>query len=135
MVHALRETHRALRPGGTVIDLRPASENRSVELELPGARLHVGEIDYSRTFADHAAADAALRRLIDQGFFAAEHDASFQVITELDSLDDLREFAGGLRKSVLPAEVPRRIAALIADERDYRIRTGREMSIARYRRL
>ena len=47
MVHALSEVRRVLRPGGSLIDLRPTARNRQVELELSEARLHIGEIDAS----------------------------------------------------------------------------------------
>lgn len=91
MVHALREIHRTLRPDGTLIDLRPAIQNRAIELELSYARLHIGEIDSSATAADHQAADAALRAAVKQGLFRGEHDADFQLIIDMDSVDDLRE--------------------------------------------
>ena len=134
MVHALEETHRVLKSGGSLVDLRPASSNRTVELELAHARLYIGEIDSSQTFADHHVADAALQGLLDQGLLAAVHEANFQVITDLESIEDLREFAATLRRTILPDELLKRIETLIADEEeDYIIRTRREMVIARYR--
>ena len=135
MVHALEETHRVLRAGGGLIDLRPASSNRTVELELAAARLHIGEIDSSATFADHRAADAALDRFLRSGQLRVEHTTQFQVTTDLDTVADLRAFAATLRRSFLGEELFQRIESLIADEgEDYIIHTRREMTIKRYRR-
>ena len=136
MVHALEETHRVLRAGGSFLDLRPATKNRHVELEASGARFHIGEIDSSATFADNLAADAALAILRDQGLIKLTHDAHFEVTTDLDSVEDLRAHATTLRRSVMPEEVPDRIESLIAgDVQDILIQTRREMLIRRYRCL
>ena len=135
MVHALQETHRVLRSGGTLIDLRPAIQNRTIELELAYARLHIGEIDSSATAADHQAADAALRGAVKRGLFQSEHDADFQLVIDMDSVDDLRAYAAGLRRSVLPDEVISRLEWLTADENgDFIIRIRRQMTITRYRK-
>ena len=136
MVYALEETHRVLREGGSFIDLRPATKNRRVELDISGARRHIGEIDSSATFADHWAADAALEILMDQGLIAPMHDAEFLVTTDLDSVEDLRAHAATLRRSVMADELPDRIESLIVGEvQDVLIHTRREMVVRRYRCL
>ena len=134
MVHALQEIHRVLKVGGSLIDLRPAISNRTVEIELSYARLHVGEIDSVVTIPDHLAADRALKNQIALGLFRAEYEENFELVTELDTLADLQEYAASLRQSVLPEAVLQRVAAIISDEtEDFSIRTRREMVIARYR--
>ena len=136
MVHALSEARRALKPGGRLIDLRPTMRNRTVELELPGATLYIGEIDSSSTFPDHVAANDALDAALAAGEFRLEHKTTFEILSDLDTLADLREFKRGLRRSVMPDSIFERIEALTADEVDnYLIRIRREMLIARYRRL
>lgn len=136
MVHALEETHRVLRSEASIIDLRPATKNRRVELEVSGARFYIGEIDSSGTFADHWAADAALQSLRDRGLIAPMHDAQFLVTTDLDSVEDLRAHAATLRRSLMAEELLDRIESLIAGEvRDILIHTRREMVIRRYRCL
>lgn len=136
MVHALEETHRVLREGGSFLDLRPATKNRRIELEVSGARFHIGEIDSSATFADHWAADSALEIMRDQGLIAPMHDAQFLVTTDLDSVEDLRAHATTLRRSVMAEELPDRIESLIAGEtQDILIQTRREMVIRKYRCL
>ena len=135
MVHALSEVHRVLKPGATLIDLRPDTSNRRVELELAEARLYIGEIDSAITFADHVVADDTLRSAVAAGRFQFEHRASFEDVTDLDTLADLREFAATLRRSVMPASMIPQIERLTADEEaDYVIRSLRDMVIARYRK-
>lgn len=136
MVHALSEAGRVLRPGGLLIDLRPTARNRRVELELAEARLHIGEIDSSNSAAEKRMADEALQATLERGLFRAEHQARFEFVTDLDTLEDLREFGTRLRRSVMPEGLPRRIAALTAGGgEDYLIRIRREMIIWRLRRL
>ena len=136
MVHALSEARRVLKPGGRLIDLRPTMRNRIIELDLPLARLAVGEIDSSSTFSDHVAANKALDAALAAGEFRLEHKTNFYYLSDLDSLADLREFKAGLRRSVMPESVFQRIEALVADEGDnYLIRVRREMLITRYRKL
>ena len=136
MVHALAEARRVLRAGGALIDLRPTARNRRVELELAGKTLAVGEIDSSNTADEKRLADEMLRVALDEGLFRAEHSALFEYVTDLDTLEDLQEFATRLRRSVMPEGLPRRIAALAAGAGDdFLIRIRREMLIGRYRPL
>lgn len=136
MVHALQEARRVLRAGGSIIDLRPASKNRQVELDVSGARLHIGEIDSSSSFENYAAAEAAVDALIKTGQIAPMYEAEFPVATDLDSVEDLRAFAATLRRSVMPEDMPQRIEALTAGQaQDSLIHTRREMVIKRYRCL
>ncbi len=134
-MHALSEVRRVLKPGGRLIDLRPTMRNRTIELELPTARLHIGEIDSSSTFPDHVAANAALDAAMTAGEFSLKHMTNFYYMSDLDSLADLRDFKAGLRRSVLPESIFERIEALTTDEpAGYLIRIRREMLIARYRK-
>ena len=136
MVHALAEARRVLKPGGRLIDLRPTMRNRSVELVLGGATLFIGEIDSSSTFSDHEKANAALDGALADGAFRREHWTTFSIVSDLDTLADLRDFQGDLRRSVMPESIFERIEALTADEgSNYLIQIRREMLIARYRRL
>ena len=134
-MHALRECHRALRAGGRLIDLRPSERIRQVELELPGARLHIGEIDSSSAIGDDIAANNAITQALAAGLFAPEHDERLEYVMELDTLADLLEFGESLRRSVLPEEIVARVRTLTADEPDFVIRVRRQMLIARYQRL
>lgn len=136
MVHALSEARRVLAPGGRLIDLRPTTRNRSVELELPEATLFVGEIDSSSTLPDHVMANEALDAALTAREFQLEHETRFDYLSDLDTPADLREFKQGLRRSLMPEAIFQQIAAFTADENvDYLIRIRREMQIARYRKL
>ena len=134
MVHALQETQRVLRPGGGMIDVRPAPVNRIVELELAYARLYIGEIDSSRTILEQEAADAALREVAKQGLFCFQHAERFQVEIHLDTLDDLRAHAATLRKSIVSEDIFQRISSLIADEDEgtFSISISRAVNISSY---
>ena len=136
MVHALSEVWRALKAGGRLIDLRPTMRNRSVELVLGGATLFIGEIDSSSTFSDHVDANEALDGALADGAFRREHWTTFSIVSDLDTLADLRDFQDDLRRSVMPESIFERIEALVADEgSDYLIQIRRELLIARYKRL
>ena len=136
MVHALKEIHRVLKSGGTLIDLRPHYGNRAIEVDLSSATLHAGEIDSSRTESDKHAADSAIQQVVQDGLFKLEHDEIFELQSHLDTVDDLREMRKSFRQSILPDEVITRVEALTADETDdFSIRVRRNMLIARYRRL
>ena len=76
--------------------------NRSVELELlGGATLFIGEIDSSSTFSDHVEANVALDGALTDGAFRREHWTTFSIVSDLDTLADLRDFQGDLRRSVI----------------------------------
>jgi len=136
MVHALSEVWRARKTGGRLIDLRPTMRIRSVELALGGATLFIGEIDSSHTFSDHVDANEALDAALADGVFRREHWATFSIVSDLDTLADLRDFQGNLRRSVMPESLFERIAALTADvETEFLIRIRREMLIASSRKL
>lgn len=136
MVHALDEVHRVLALGGSLIDMRPSTRNRSVEVVLGAARLRAGEIDAAASNADRVAADRALDAALKAGLFRVEHRESFSYVSEMDSLADLRDFAASLRRTALPAKVMERVEGLVADlSEDYSIRIPREIVIARYRSL
>lgn len=136
MVHALEETQRVLRPAGKIIDLRPTTRKRVVEVALGATRLQVGEIDAAASNAGRVAADQALGAAQNAGLLCLEHKETFWYMNEMDSLADLRDFAASLRRTTLPAAVMERVQRLVADEGDdYSIRIPREIAIARYRSL
>ncbi|MCY3832409.1 MAG: hypothetical protein OXG85_05295 [Chloroflexi bacterium] len=135
MVDALSEARRALKPGGCLIDLRPTTRNRTVELELESATLFIGEIDSSSTIPDHVCANDALDAAQAAGDFRLEHKTVFHHWSDLDTVEDLIDFKTNLRRSVMPDSIFERIKALtLGESSDFLIRVGREMLIARYRR-
>ena len=136
MVHALSEALRVLTPDGVLIDLRPAQSNRRVEVDLPEARLFIGEIDYAYRIPQHQAADAALRESLAMASLRLEHRTVFEFVVDLDTASDLRDFAGQLGNSSIPEALLRQAEALTADiDDDYLIKIRRDMVIARYRKV
>ena len=134
MVHALSEARRALVTGGWIIDLRPTKRNRRIELDTAAGSQLIGEIDASATAPERDAADAVLRDAIAAGTLRLQHRALFEIITDCDGPDDLRECAEGFRRSRLPDDIlPTLESMRLADDALIRIR--REMTIARYMRL
>src|SRR5215510_13314825 len=70
MGHALREAHRVLKPGGLLIDLRPAPAHRRVGIVSGGRYRRLGTTRESLD-PDHAAG-RALRRIRRTGLFRLE---------------------------------------------------------------
>jgi len=88
MVHVLHEAHRVLKPGGILLDLRPAPKHRRVGL---GARARWQLVGVMRdTFDDDHAADEAVKRVLREGLFGSEAPFEFQVDRVMDTLDDFR---------------------------------------------
>lgn len=136
MGHTLQEVHRVLKSNGTLIDMRPHIGNRPVTVVLSYATLLAGKIDSSRTEDDKRAATQAMQQALNDGLYKLEHDAIFEITTELDSVDDLRDYGDSLNKSILPEQVIEQVENLIADEKDdFSIQIRRPISIANYRKL
>src|SRR5512135_2323064 len=90
MVHALTEAHRVLKPGGILIDLRPAAEHR---------RLGLGEGTHWRLIGplheildDDRAANAAIARVVREGYFREETRRQFLLDRVMDTMDELHDW-------------------------------------------
>jgi len=103
MVHALREIHRVLTPGGLLADLRPdrrldaRKRRRDVLAKLfyarGGRETPVGVLEEG-SFADDEAADRALRRVVRDGLFTLESSETLSFryyFRDLESADDYLE--------------------------------------------
>src|SRR3954449_9024097 len=87
MVHALHRAHALLAPGGCLIDLRPTSE--TARLEADG--LSIGRLDADGADRRHAAAEAALSRVVAGGLFHVDAEQEFWFFTYGESAEALRE--------------------------------------------
>jgi hypothetical protein len=100
-VHALDILHTALRPGGLLLDVRPAPEHPWVEVARSstggndadnrnlGRRddaVRLGRVDDSYRMGTLATADAALQTAIDAGRFAREREQTFTFVYHFDSV-------------------------------------------------
>lgn len=96
MVHALREAHRVLRPGGILIDLRPAARHRRVGLSDGRRWASVGLMHES--LDDDHAADRAVAEVTRAGLFRRRSRFETDLDRVMGNLDDFRawldEFAG-----------------------------------------
>ena len=96
MVHALREAHRVLRPGGIVMDLRPAAKHRRIGLGR-GRGWRLAGVMRESFDKDHAA-DRAVADVVRAGLFDRGASVELAVDREMDTLDDflgwLKEFGG-----------------------------------------
>jgi SAM-dependent methyltransferase len=102
-VHALRQIHQALVPGGVLLDMHPVPP--STRAEVQGRSL--GEFDDAEFMQLVANAEAEIDR---GGLFARESEVEFDYLERYDDpaqlLEDIREGWEGCR---IPAELEKRI--------------------------
>jgi len=107
-VHALRQIHQALVPGGVLLDMHPVPP--STRAEARGESL--GEFDDAEFMELVAAGEAKIE---DSGLFTRESELEFDYLERYDDpvqlLEDIKEGWEGCR---IPAELEQRI--LEADE-------------------
>jgi hypothetical protein len=89
MVDALHEAHRAVRPGGTIIDLRPDSDHQPRVLR--GRREVGGLYELPRAVADSHFSDRAVGRVVREGLLRPIRSGHFWYslpAMDLSALDD-----------------------------------------------
>jgi len=134
MVHALEETWRVLTPGGTLVDIRPYSNNPVVEIHAGQAVYQAGQIDDSPGLPADLAADHAVQTMVDRRAFVQLHETRFPLVYSWSSLDDMRTYITERWEdwANLPDEVLEKAGARIAASREpIRVRVLREMHLAR----
>jgi hypothetical protein len=106
-VDALRKIHRALVPGGFVIDTQPVSAHPPVE----SAGGIVSTLDMSEWARTIATIDGRVQQAIDQGLFDLERERRYVVTDEYDDGAEFvavtRDWAGTNVSDALAARVSR----------------------------
>ncbi len=141
MVDALKEVWRVLIPGGLLLDWRDLPEDWPVEI-VAGSRVQcAGSKDSSSRISKHAAADASLAQVVQQGLFACESRHSLDCAWYWDTLDEMEERAEEpgapewrLNPS-LPEEIQAQARRLMAESpEDAVVRVRINMAISQYRK-
>src|SRR5262245_17063288 len=88
MVHALKEAQRVLKPGGILLDLRPAAAHRQVGIEQTGHYQRLGAM--RERFDDDHAASRAVAAVMRQGLFKLERRERFGCRRIMDRLAEFR---------------------------------------------
>jgi len=136
MVHALQEVWRALVPAGQLIDLRPRAGYLPLEIIGRGQVSFAGWIDDTRDMPDDRAANAALARMLEAGWFGHEAEAAFDYALYWANLAELRAYvAQRWHRVVLPeATLAAAERRLLKSRPGARLRVRRPVIISRYRR-
>ena len=88
MVDALRRAHRMVTRDGTVVDVHPSDVPASMEV---GAHA-IGHVDAGDAPLRHAAAEAAVKTVVDAGLFEVDAVVSFDFYTYGDTVEELRDY-------------------------------------------
>lgn len=136
MVHALRQIWRVLRPGSSLVDLRPLAANSPVEIVTEQQTRLAGRIDDSRDRLDDQAADEALAQILREGWFGREREATFSYVSYWDTPAEMRGYIEEKRSSlILPEAVLAEAERLLASSGpNARLRIPFKMVITRYRK-
>lgn len=86
MVHALQEAHRVLRPGGILLDIRPAAAHRRIGLGEGQAWRRVGVM--REPLEEDRRADRAVRQLVRRGLFRPTRREGVLLERVMDGMED-----------------------------------------------
>lgn len=89
MVHALKEIHRLLKPGGLLIDIHPASEPSPIEIHQNENIDLVGHLKVHQWCLDYQQADNALTEIIQRGLYSLEKKDEFDTLTYYETAEEM----------------------------------------------
>ncbi len=93
MVDALTEAWRILVPQGTLLDLRPRSATYPIYVSTLARRIHVADFDGRGSENDDAASDAAIRKVVEDGWFARLSERHFDIEICWDTVREMEYHA------------------------------------------
>ena len=135
MVHALKEIWRVLILSGYLIDLRPYTHQRPIELVTPNEVFPIGFIDSSAGIPDDVAANSAIEHAVTTGLFAREQSTTFEYCTYWDSVDELRAYIHRSKKStILPETLAKAETLASYSQSNAQLRSRRDIIITRYQK-
>ncbi len=114
MVHALRETHRLLRPNGLLVDIHGLPTPHVIEVHSPEKVDKVGWLLDRDDFENERFAFNALAQSVVDGHFILEDERDFTHNVYLDSLDEFQQWlAEWWTSAILPQGTISRIEELL----------------------
>lgn len=139
MVHALKEIHRVLVPGGTLLDLRPLLDGWPLEVTSTSGDHEAGRaVDLPEPLEDDEAANAAIVEASQLGWFLHEGGQVFPFYYYWDTPQEMQEYIDGTWDDVIKIEKDlwNRVRSIWATANaDARVRIRLKMSIAVWRKI
>jgi hypothetical protein len=106
MVDALNESWRVLHSHGVLLDFRPLFSSSPIEIVNGAETQEIGAVDDSAALSDSAAADAAIRTVVESGIFRPLSNTRFETMYYWDRVKEMSEYLTSRRHrmGILPSE-------------------------------
>jgi hypothetical protein len=106
MVDALKESWRVLHNDGVLLDFRPLVDAPPIEIVSRESTQGSGSVDDRAAAGDSAAADAAIRTVVESGVFRPLTNTRFETAYYWDSVEEMSEYLASRRHrmSMLPSQ-------------------------------
>ena len=135
-MNAVERMWAALRPGGLLLDIRPATEHPRVEIQRGERVVTIGRIDDSYRIGTLLVADTAVQMVVDAGQFAWERDERFTFVYHVESVDAwLAYMAEHWSSAIISAEVIARACDALPPGVEGEVRIPRIIHATRLRRV
>ena len=129
VVDALRNAHRALRPGGLLLDLQPEAGDPPVEVVHRGRVVGSTPQDEAWCAEQIAKARAVVAELVGAGWFAVERTRRYEWRQHATTVEDWAAYRASKGMTPLDDELVRRLRALTAGGADEIVKRERCVAI------